>query len=204
MSVSDQINVASMNPREQAMLRLIRDTMGAQIRAAIHGTPLTEAFVAALVANESSGNPGAKRFEAAEAGWFIQVMSGSRPAYQGITKDKLQAAILAGGLGWGSVAQTIEDLCTSWGPTQIMGWHGLKGGYKVGELQVLESHFKWAAFELMAFVNQFKLTLPGNSGWINLFHCWNAGAPHNPTSDPEYAMRGVMRMGLYEILSKPQ
>jgi hypothetical protein len=185
--------------QETALMRTIRDTMAAPIRAAIVSSAIPESFVAALVANESGGNAGATRYEPYELGQFALVLCGDRQDYQGITSAVLLGKILSGNVS--DAVKKLVNICTSWGPTQIMGWHAIKDGYPIGDLSLLRSHFARAAGYLAAFQREFPQTAQRtDTAWFDLFTCWNAGRPGNPTSDPTYSARGLRRMKIYEGL----
>jgi hypothetical protein len=183
--------------QEIALMKVIRATMGPKIDAAFSGSPIAPAFVAALVANESDGNPFKTRYEAAEVGRFAEVLAARVESYQGISNAQLTSAIFAASVP-GAVRKLI-DLCTSWGPMQIMGWQAIKGKYALDDLQLLDKHF----FKGYALLRDFQIAYPretgtpNDSGWRALFTCWNAGSPFGKTTDPNYADRGLMRMRLY-------
>ena len=193
-------STATSIDRETALMKLIRDTLGAQIRAAVAGTPIPESFVAALVANESGGNLAATRYEAAELGRFALVLAGKRESYQGIVKATLSAA-LRGVYTLEQGAQILVNYCTSWGPTQIMGWQALKGGYPLSELSLPTKHFPHAVELLVSFSKEFTLISDGvQTSWANFFRCWNTGRPDGKTFDPNYATNGLYRMQIYQQL----
>lgn len=120
-------------------------------------------FVAALIANESNGNPNAKRFE---PGVYKKLKS----QYPDWPEDKL------------------GDNATSWGLTQIMGYH-VEGEPS----QLCDPDFALNMTETMlrGFQKQFKLD-PTDSE--SLFRCWNTGNPRGKTFDPEYVTNGLARM----------
>lgn len=196
--MSTLLSTPSKTPAETALMQLIRDQYGAYIRIAVAGKSIPEAFVAALVANESGGNAGATRYEAAELGRFAQVLTEERKDYQGIGAQSLTNWILRGSFTAKGIATNLVSLCKSWGPTQIMGWHALKGAYPISELQTAEKHFVHTAELLNDFIISWRLHMPDQSK--DLFTCWNAGGPANTTSDPYYAVRGLLRMQIYQEL----
>lgn len=177
-------------------MRLIKGTHGTYIDHAFSGSPIPSAFVAALEANESGGNPSKTRYEAAEVGRFARVLAGIDTRYQGIGAAELTGAIMSAPIS--SAVKKLIDFCTSWGPLQIMGWQAIKGKYSVGDLQVLEKHYSKGYSLLRDFQIAFpETTSEKDRGWLALFTCWNAGAPDRSTTDPEYAARGLARMKLY-------
>jgi hypothetical protein len=190
---------------ETAMMQLIRQQMGGAIRAAIAQlgmAPSFEPFIAALAANESSGNASQTRFEAAEVGEFALVLCDARPSYQGITSAQLLKAI-TGSLMISAAVKQLVNFCTSWGPTQIMGWHALKDGYPLSELVTLESHFRRCAGYVRSFQKEFNLAPPATDADAEkFFRCWNGGHPTAETADPEYVSKGLRRMALYQQLAR--
>src|SRR6185437_4214937 len=113
---------------ETEMLGKIKTSMGKPIRDAIAYTPFSEAFIAALVANESSGDPAAKRFEPEVFCDLAAVLAGRKAHYDSIGAQDLTGILTRAGLNGNplqSVTNKLMDLATSWGPTQIMGYHTL-------------------------------------------------------------------------------
>jgi len=202
------IRMTAQNTETVSLMRTIRDRFRAQMRAASAGTPIPESFFAALTANESGGDVNASRYEAYELAQFALVLCGKRDSYQGITASQLTSR-LAGVLSISSGVRQLVDLCTSWGPTQIMGWHAIRLGVQLSAIQKIESHYSYTSYELLQFTKQFYPELMVQAAMhedqregicIGLFHCWNSGKPSNPTTDPLYASRGLARMKAYEAL----
>jgi hypothetical protein len=195
---------------ELELMTKIRGTYAAYIRAAVVGTVLPEAFVAALVANESGGDLIASRYEGFELSQFALVLAGKRASYQGIIASMLTAR-MAGSLSVAAAVNVLVDMSTSWGPCQVMGWQSVKRNYALAELRAIDKHFGRVRDILLDFGRQF-YPAPFSAPMVpfapvqkdaiceGLFHCWNAGAPGNPTADPSYAPRGINRMHIYEGL----
>lgn len=182
-------------------MQTIRVQYSGLIRTAIAGTEIRESLVAALAANETSGNPNVTRYEGAELGRFAQVLGGKVESYQGITKPQMMTA-LKGVYTIESGVLILINLCTSWGLTQIMGWQALKGGYPVSELSLPSRHYPHTAELLAAFQRDFHLATDNYTDFArSLFTCWNAGSPAGKTTDPNYAARGVARMQIYDGLT---
>ena len=171
----------------------IRQNMAPFIKPAIAGTPYPECFLAALVANESGGNLAAGRFEQ-EVFWEISfALIGRKTAFGSITTDKLKAYI-----GESTPAATVAalvNLATSAGPTQIMGYQSLAGGYPLAELYKLDTHFRHAIEVLDDFRKRFGI--PDTGAIPQLFRCWNTGRPDGQTFDPAYVPNGLRRMQIY-------
>lgn len=201
------MNSSAYAPGEVALMQKIRAQWGPAIRAAIAGTPIRESFLAALSANETSGDASKTRFEAAELGQFALVLAGRKASYQGLTNDvlvpRLQSAATVGSVvpSLAKAAAWLVDICTSFGPTQIMGWQTLKTSHPLADLQSIGPHFGFATKLLCDFNRQCDLQLPvREEGWRDLFICWNTGSPHGATTDPQYVPNGLTRMAIYEAL----
>jgi hypothetical protein len=190
---------------ETAMMQLIRQQMGGAIRAAIAAlgmAPSFEPFMAALAANESSGNASQQRREPRELMQFARVLMDEITEYQGIGSGLLMKAITQALLP-SAIVRTLMNYCTSYGPTQIMGWHALKDGYSLSELVTLESHFRRCAGYVRSFQKEFNLAPPAaDADAEKFFRCWNGGHPTAQTADPEYVAKGLRRMALYQQLAK--
>jgi hypothetical protein len=169
------------------MLR-IRERWGALIAEACRYSSIPQEFLAALIANESGGDPSARRFEKSIYNKFQNVLRGYATSYANLSKGDLGALS----------DSAIRDLATSWGLTQIMGYHVARRPGGIALLQNPETHLKFALGLLAEFADRFQLNV--TLEFIELFHCWNAGAPYKPTCDPRYAERGLARMEIYREL----
>lgn len=185
------------------MMAKIKASMGKPIRDAIAGTPFPEFFVAALVANESSGDPTVKRLEAAIFVDLARVLAGRDPHFGSIDAPTLQRILTSAGIAGNpiqAVTNRLFDLATSWGPTQIMGYDVIPWAMTVEDLQQLPAHFRANALLLKQMQEEFKLdvpTQPGDPEWEKFFRCWNTGRPDGATTDPNYCAKGMARMALY-------
>lgn len=176
----------------------IQADMGATIRAAIAGTAISESFVAALVANESSGNPAASRFESGVIGNLAMVLANRKPAFGSITRATLSVILTRAGLSTDPLTGVVGlmlDLSTSWGPTQIMGYQTIGMGVSLEDLKTASlKHFTLCGAILQAFVREWHL---GAADWESLFRCWNTGRVTGQTTDPDYVAKGLARMAMY-------
>jgi Transglycosylase SLT domain len=187
----------------------IRARWQAAIKAAVDGTAIPEEFLAALVANESGGNPDAKRFEPGVLVHLWNTAIGRQSNYGKVLRVDLVnyvAGLTATPVTTPStlpanVFQRLDELAHSWGLTQIMGYHILEwlsiaGWYRtVDDLRVPESNLRSAALLLTTFANAFSLDL--GKDFSGLLHCWNAGSPTAATFDPAYVTNAMNRMDLY-------
>ena len=174
-------------------------------------------FLGALTANESAGAPDAARFEPAVYRHLVAVASGEAPAYAGIPAAEIERQIedrlhpkaaefharyltrvFAAGHGEQIAAlrdEVLRELATSWGFTQIMGYHVLGRGRSVRDLVDPGRHYALAVELLAEFARDYHLDL--GREFEPMFRCWNTGQPHGKTYDPAYVENGVRRMGLY-------
>ena len=155
--------------------------LGDYIDGACEGTSIAPAFVAALVANESSGNVLASRFEPTVFAALAQVCCGQKSAYDPagikapIGGDDLNDYCAPLRPMSGAIATavprpivtpqslntfrqsliTLVNLATSWGPTQIMGWHALEMNFPMGDLTNIAVHFERTVQILEAFIAKY-------------------------------------------------
>jgi hypothetical protein len=199
------------------LMQKIRNEMGDYIAGAVEGTPFPPALVAALVANESSGQANLQRFEPAVFAELARVITLQKTNYApaGCKKPLAQTDLmphvwpqtLVGSTGKSSEVftfpqgvQALQNLATSYGPTQIMGWHSIEFGYPLGDLPNLQRHFDRAVELLAWFGERYEMmesSLSETEFATAIFHCWNTGSPVAPTYDPDYVAHGLARMALY-------
>jgi hypothetical protein len=205
---------------EQELMQSIKSTWGKEIAGACDGTDVPAPFVAALIAGESGGFNNAKRFEKNVLAALWEVLLGRKAAYGSIGRADL-VSYVSGVPGVPVTApsslpadafQRVDVLATSWGLTQIMGYHCIEA---VGEelpganvVHLMDSPSKtltdpetalaMTVRMLKAFAAEFHLSLATDHD--KLFHCWNTGSPTGQTFDPNYAANGIRRMGIYESI----
>lgn len=198
------------------MMTKIRADFGDYIAGAVEGTPFPATLLGAIVANESSGIATATRFEPAVLAALAQVLTEQKLAYgpPGIKAPIVAPALLAYAvplhvmvkgapaepmLSFAGSLLALINLSTSWGPTQIMGWHALEMGYPLGEITNIEMHFEHAVQLLTHFYEMYGMEpLSPDACMTALLHCWNTGSPTAPTFDLGYAAKGLKRAELYD------
>jgi hypothetical protein len=180
------------------------------------------AFLGALTANESAGDPKATRFEPSVYRHLKAVAAGQSPAYGGIHAEDLADEVqemlhpkaenfhtryltepFAANHREALAAQedeALRELATSWGFTQIMGYHSVGRAASVRALLEPVYHFRTALEMLAEFAEDFQLDLAHE--YEEMFRCWNTGAPYGETFDPRYVEDGLRRMELYDALSE--
>jgi len=148
------------------------------------------AFFAALIAGESGGDARARRFE---PGVFAHLQA---------VRDKRQASY--GSLRAQDLRFNDEDLralASSWGLTQIMGYHTLSWERQPGDLLDPKFNLTLAVRLAAQFVEAFQLDVRRDGGeYAQLFRCWNTGGPYGKTLDPKYVENGLARMEIYRAL----
>ena len=196
---------------EIALMQRVKSVCGSWIDEAVQGTPYPAALLGALAANESGGDPTKSRPEANVLLQLAQVLIGTRSHFGSITTGDLELVFQHPPAGsplrnYQVGMLQLVNAATSWGPTQIVGYQAVAGGYELSELTSLNTHFKHVVEMLVAFEKQFRLfevnlaTLPEYAEWEPFFRCWNTGSPTGKTFDPMYAQNGLLRMAIYETL----
>jgi len=188
----------------------IRDEWGATIGVACQASSVPPAFLAALVANESGGDPNASRFEPGVLAAIWQVLLGRKATYGSIGRDDLLLYVLPGSVPaisgdpaavaalFSGAFKRVGDLATSWGLTQVMGYHVLEetAGVTLTEDLAIFSKALPATLRLLSqFAQRFGLDL--TKDFRELLTCWNTGEPNGKTADPDYVDKGIRRMGIY-------
>ena len=189
----------------------------AHIAEAANASSVPARFLGALTANESAGAPDAARFEPAVYRHLLAVAAGEAPSYAGIQTAEIERQIedrlhpkapefharyltgaFAAGQGEPIAAlrdEVLRELATSWGFTQIMGYHVLGRRPRVRDLLDPGRHYSLAVELLAEFAHDYQLDL--GREFEPMFRCWNTGQPHGKTYDPAYVENGMRRMDLY-------
>lgn len=177
-------------------------------------TAAMAAFLAALVANESGGDTNAKRFEPAVFVSIGKVLLGRTPNYGGIGKPAFLRFIdpsscdPAGRVpaNFSASLQRLDSVATSWGLTQVMGYHTVRladapGWRSIEQLQTPAGCLQFTMLLLGEFSQRFHLDI--NKDPDKFFRCWNCGRPDGTTHDPAYVPNGLVRMNIYrELVAK--
>jgi hypothetical protein len=192
---------------DQQLMQKIKADTGSAIAVAVQGSPvpLRGSFVAALVANESSGDPTVTRFEPGVFAELAQVLAGRKTTYGSIDAATLSPILGKAGMTanpLASITGKILDFATSWGFTQIMGYQTIGYGMTIADLLLPPQHFQLCVKILAAFTREWKQINPSsNPDWCaDLFRCWNTGRPDGQTTDPDYVAKGLSRMNIYQGL----
>lgn len=199
------------NP-EILLMQRIHAELGDYILGAIEGTKFPAPLLAAITANESDGVPTAQRLEPDVLSEFMQMVAGQKLSFapagikapitvQQMTRVFVSPSfVLTGKLSVPSDLLALLHLSTSFGPTQIMGWHAVEFGYDIADLTNLATHFERAVELLEQFDLRYSILsaqgfLPGD---VEPFlRCWNTGSPVGKTFDPDYVAIGENRFDVY-------
>jgi hypothetical protein len=195
---------------EITLMQKIRDKWAPVIAAAAHTTTVGEPFLAALIAGESAGDPAAKRFEPAVFGHILEVLASKRAAFSvpGINRPlgavDFMGYIMKAPAAFLQQLGQVVDLATSFGLTQIMGWHAVEL-YQEDMLAKIktdpQAQLELTIQLLVIFANKYDLNLANE--WEAMFTCWNTGEPDGHTYDPNYVANGLRRIEIYKTITAP-
>jgi hypothetical protein len=185
------------------LMQSIKTKWNAEISSASSTSSVPTAFMAALIANESGGDPHAKRFEKGVLASLWEVLLGRKAAFGSIGgTDLVQFINQSKGFPVNTplaipsdVFQRFDSLATSWGLTQIMGYEAIAFHSSVAALQAPDTELVITTKMLAQFASRFQLDV--TKDFSQLFDCWNSGRPHAPTADPQYIPNGLERMKLW-------
>jgi hypothetical protein len=193
----------------QDLMQSIKAKWGAQITAACAMSSVPAAFLAGLIANESGGNPLAKRFESHVLLALWEVLLGRKTAYGSITRLSLVGFVSGASLPVYTAPATLpadtyqrfDSLATSWGLTQIMGYEVLDSQLNSGPIDNLKTPPADLTVTLrMLTQTAARLGVDVAKDFSEMFDFWNTGRPHAPTFDPQYIPNGLERMKIYAAL----
>jgi len=193
----------------QDLMQSIKAKWGAMITAACSMSSVPAAFLAGLIANESGGNPLAKRFESHVLLALWEVLLGRKEAYGSIGRAGLVQFISGVSLPVYTAPATLpadtyqrfDSLATSWGLTQIMGYEVLDRELNAGGIDNLKTPPADLVVTLrMLTQTAARLGLDVTQNFSEMFDFWNTGRPHAPTFDPQYIPNGLARMKIYAEL----
>ncbi len=202
---------------ERKLLERVFARCHAAIVVACSHSTLPPSFLGALVANESGGNARAARFEPAVYRHLRGVADGKAQLYSGIHAADLDAEFdemlhpKADAFHQRSLTpefrdrhspelaaledEALRELATSWGFTQIMGYHMVGRSGTVRDLLDAGFHFRVAVELLNEFAQEF--ALDPSLEFEPLFRCWNTGSPYGVTFAPDYVRKGIERIEIY-------
>jgi hypothetical protein len=172
---------------EQELMDRIKREWGSMISNACHSSSVPEAFIAALIANESGGNPRKIAFEPRVYGHLMDVREGRAIRYGATRKEHLIDL----------EDEAIVLLATSRGLTQIMSYNAVY--QHIDPLTLSDPGVCLTlTLHLLASVAEC-YWLDERTEFEPMFRCWNSGRPDGATADPHYVENGLARMKLYQL-----
>lgn len=204
-----------MSAVDQSLMAKIRSAYGVLLEQTCKASSVPPAFLAALIANESGGDPNAKRFEGGVLASLWEVLLARKANFGSISRAALLDFIWpstvapftasAGILSTTAVVAQrgipdsllrLDGLATSHGLTQVMGYEAI-AFHLPDFLQLRDPGGELSVtLKMLAdFAQRFGLDLAGD--FAQLFDCWNTGRPHAQTADPQYIPKGLERMKIY-------
>lgn len=193
-------NYALRYSEQQAkkIARQIKDRFGLKIAQAVAGTPVPAQFVAGLIAVEAGKDRKGQisetstRFEPGVFAKLQQVRDGKRSQWSAIKRQDIQD----------SPDLALKALATSYGLTQVMGWHCIHNLHcTVGDLRDPEKHLGYAVKLLMlnSADGDFE-----RQEYVGEFREWNSGNEQGKTYDPDYTHNAGLVMYAYAALPDTQ
>ena len=180
-------------------MQLVEERAGNIIRASARDLktylPVPESFLAALTGNESVGVKDAGRHERGVLERLRLVLLGQRNSYNGVMAGML---MLPGGDGEGhheyykAQEAHLYQAATSWGFTQIMGYHVLRWGGNMADLVDPEKHYGFTLRLLKEITEQWGLD--PSKDFEKMGRCWNTGKPDGATYHESYIPNLLRRM----------
>jgi len=173
---------------EDAIMLQIYHSLHVEIENALSGTEIPPAYMAALISLESvpPGNKNSERFEPFVYSRLLDLK------YRGLPYGSLSRRILSE-----YSDEEIRKFATSYGLTQIMGYHCLEMGCSIDDLKG-RYHLLWAMNWMRKNYNQMLL----KKDWQACFRIHNTGRANGVTARPDYVTRGLLRMAYYQKWEK--
>lgn len=154
-----------------------------QIEFATKGTEIPPEYLGALISLESHppGNWNSIRFEPKIYEKLLRLKNNNEP-FANIPRHKVLSLN----------DEELKALSTSYGPTQIMGYHCLDLGCSIEDLKGPD-HLLWS----IAFIRKHYLRCIVQQNWEACFRIHNTGKPDGITHNKSYAEKGIKRMQYY-------
>ncbi|MDH5656559.1 MAG: N-acetylmuramidase family protein [Spirochaetia bacterium] len=168
---------------EDAIMFHIYHSMHEEIKHAVQGTDLDPSYLAALISLESHppGNRKSERFEKNIYERLVQLKQDGRK-FGFIERSSLN----------GKSDRELREFATSYGLTQIMGFHCIELGCTPEDLKG-KYHLQWAA----AWMQKHYGRKAKQKNWPACFRIHNTGHPGGETYRKDYVERGLARMAYY-------
>ena len=177
-------------PRDEddAIMLHIYHRLNKEILAAVDGTEIPASYLAALISLESHppGNRNSQRFESKIFQRLLELKKDGR-SFGGIPRSRVSDL----------TDSQLRELATSYGLTQIMGYHCLDMGCSIQDLSG-DYHLMWS----VAYIRRHYLQKIKQKDWQACFRIHNTGKPEGTTHRNDYAEKGVLRMQYYDEWQK--
>lgn len=176
--------VGCLRNEDDAIMFHIYHRLHSEIETAVDGTEIPASFLAALISLESHppGNRNSRRFEPKVYQRLLEMKNHGR-SFSRLPVEKIRVLSDA----------ELRELATSYGLTQIMGYHCLDLGCSIEDLAG-EYHLLWS----VAYMRRHYLPQIVKKDWEACFRIHNTGRPEGTTHRSDYAERGLVRMRYYE------
>lgn len=175
--------------------RQIFDRFGSRLESVCKDSKVSPQFLAGLISNEAGKDKkgqikeNATRFEPHVFEALKDVRDGARRQYNYITRNELKDAS----------DDAIRALATSYGLTQIMGWHVIRSlKCTVADLRNPEKHLHFAVKLLEITAGKYLAAREYESA----LRIWNTGRPNGKTYHAHYVSNALAVMSVYADLRK--
>lgn len=172
-------------PKDQddAVMLHIYLNLHKEIDGAVRNTEIPASYLAALISLESHppGNRRSRRFEPRVYQRLLELKNDGR-AFAKIDRHRVRNLSDA----------ELRELATSYGLTQIMGYHCLDLGCSIQDLSG-SYHLLWS----VAYIRRNYLSPMLKRDWASCFRIHNTGRAEGATSRDDYAEKGLLRMRYY-------
>ncbi len=176
--------------QNQRLAKKIFTNLESEIVAACEGTNVPTAFLAGLVSVEDASlDPSATRFEPGIFSKLQRVRDGSLSQFNGITQSDIANASDA----------ALRNLATSFGLTQIMGFHVIATFNN--EITIADLRDPDQQLDLgVRFIETEAGSHLDNQEFDKVLRIHNTGKPNGVTFDPDYVPNALGVMSEYETL----
>lgn len=156
-----------------------------EISRATRGTDIPPAYIAAIISLESHppGNRNSERFEP----YIFERLRELRDDNRAFGKIKREILL-------SMPDSRLRELATSYGLTQVMGYHCLDLGCSISDLRG-PYHLQWSVEYMVRHYGAHAR----KRDWEACFRIHNTGRPYGQTSRKDYADVGQLRMRYYEF-----
>jgi hypothetical protein len=168
---------------DDAIMYHIYQSFHGHIQYATWGTEIPPEYLAALISLESypPGNWDSERFEQKVYERLLKLKQNGTP-FNSIPREKIISL----------TESELRQLATSYGLTQIMGYHCLELGCSIEDLRSSD-HLLWS----VAYIRRHYLKYIKQKQWEICFKMHNTGNPFGKTHNKDYVEKGLKRMEYY-------